>query len=89
MLWFVLLELHGSFLTVYGCLHPSKQFTFAGIKFPRMSGLHWQEQFSSKKGKTEQQRSLCGGSPERRPDCGTCSAHRIPAFAPSLSAVAQ
>ena len=32
-------------------------------------------------GKTEQQRSLRGGSPERRPDCGTCSAHHIPASA--------
>ena len=55
-----------------------------GITFPRMSSLHRQEQFSSVNGKTKQQRSLRGGSPERWPDCGTCSAHHIPAFAPCL-----
>ena len=49
-----------------------------------MSGLHQQEQFSSVKGITEQPRSLRGGSQERRPDCGTCSAHHIPASAPCL-----
>ena len=41
--------------------------------FPRMSDLHRQEQFSSVNGKTEQQRSLRGGNPERRPDCGHVS----------------